>query len=346
MARPTIVIADDDQDLVELLTLRCRQFGFVVESAGDALTALLKIQRTRPSIVILDVNMPSGGGLNLREMMADNPDLVKIPVIIITGATDCETIRRCHNTCAYYVAKCPDIWPRIEPLLREFCPDVSSISPEDDDSSVASAEAMMSLDSVFAALSWDAAFLEKAKLDAENPPSDDSWVLCIDDDAEYAASLRMRFKQRGVHLVNATAGMSGYRQAFTSPADAILLDVNMPDGSGDYILRRLKENEITRDIPVIVVTGERSKPLERKMYNLGAAEYFTKPVEWERLWQAYTRVRATRASQGGLIGPSRRAMAAVDSSSPQGAMRSVGPSQASTATSPGFRSSTSAISTS
>jgi CheY-like chemotaxis protein len=58
----------------------------------------------------------------------------------------------------------------------------------------------------------------------------------------------------------------------------------MPDGNGEYILRRLKENAATRDIPVVVVTGSRDRMLERKMYNLGAAGYFTKPISWDDFW--------------------------------------------------------------
>jgi hypothetical protein len=37
----------------------------------------------------------------------------------MTGRTDPDTIIRCHNMCAYYVEKCPDVWSRLEPLLIE-----------------------------------------------------------------------------------------------------------------------------------------------------------------------------------------------------------------------------------
>ena len=39
---------------------------------------------------------------------------------MLTGRSDEETIRRCHNSCAYYVAKCSNVWPRVEALLREL----------------------------------------------------------------------------------------------------------------------------------------------------------------------------------------------------------------------------------
>ncbi len=115
-----ILIADDDKDLVDLLAMRCRHVGLGVETASDAMTALRKIDQIRPDLVILDVEMPAGNGLLVREMMAANEQLSQIPVIILTGKSDEDTIRRCHHYCAYYVAKCPDVWPRIEPLLNEL----------------------------------------------------------------------------------------------------------------------------------------------------------------------------------------------------------------------------------
>ena len=120
MGEHVILIADDDDDLVQLLARRCRHLGLGVDSASDAMTALRKIDQIHPNLVILDVDMPAGNGMRVREMMADHEQLASIPVIILTGKSDEETIRRCHNSCAYYVAKCPDVWPRIEPLLREI----------------------------------------------------------------------------------------------------------------------------------------------------------------------------------------------------------------------------------
>ena len=62
----------------------------------------------------------AGNGLSACEMMANHTELSTIPVIVMTGRSDKDTIRRCHLTCAYYVQKCPDIWQRLEPLVSEL----------------------------------------------------------------------------------------------------------------------------------------------------------------------------------------------------------------------------------
>lgn len=117
----TILIADDDEDLTQLLARRCQSLGLEVDIANDAPTALRKINEIRHDLVILDVDMPEqGGGLIVRQMMNSNVQLALIPAIILTGRSDERTIRRCHDSLSYYVPKCPNVWPRIEPLLNDL----------------------------------------------------------------------------------------------------------------------------------------------------------------------------------------------------------------------------------
>ena len=109
------------------------------------------------------------------------------------------------------------------------------------------------------------------------------WVLCIEDDDDVSRSLKLRLEAHGVAVVRASSGMQGYRHAYTYPADAIILDYNLPDGRGDYLLGRLKENPLTAHIPVIVVSGVKDRSVERKLRNMGAVNYLTKPVAFKEL---------------------------------------------------------------
>src|SRR5262245_27962916 len=91
-----ILIADDDESLVDALARRCEKLGARVERAHDGLAALIKIDALEPDLVILDVNMPSGSGLSVCEMVAHDPNLKAIPTIILTGRADGETIAACN----------------------------------------------------------------------------------------------------------------------------------------------------------------------------------------------------------------------------------------------------------
>ena len=70
MSAKTIVLADDDVDLVDFLTERCTQWGFSVIGVNNALDAINVIHRVVPDLVCIDVNMPAGNGLSVCEMMA------------------------------------------------------------------------------------------------------------------------------------------------------------------------------------------------------------------------------------------------------------------------------------
>lgn len=114
---------------------------------------------------------------------------------------------------------------------------------------------------------------------AKDPP----WLLHIEDDEDYSAAIKLRLEKHGVAVVRASSGVEGYTTAFTTPADAILLDYELPAAEGDYVLRRLKDNPVTRDVPVIVLSGRRDRALERQMLGLGAARYLTKPIDFDDL---------------------------------------------------------------
>jgi two-component system OmpR family response regulator len=133
----TIVIADDDAALVQMLRHRCEARGLRVRTAYDALAALNLVHEARPDVICLDVNMPSGNGLSVMEMILDEPGLSPTPVIMMTGVGGEEIIRRCHRYGAYYVEKCSDLWSRLEPLVREL---TESSSPDSASTAVAGAE--------------------------------------------------------------------------------------------------------------------------------------------------------------------------------------------------------------
>jgi len=120
MTAKSVLIADDDRDLARVLATRMKRLGLRVRVAHDALKTLNMVRDRTPDLICLDVSMPAGNGLSVCEMLATDPNSSSIPVIILTGRKDKETIRRCHDMCAYYVLKSPDVWKRIEPVLYEL----------------------------------------------------------------------------------------------------------------------------------------------------------------------------------------------------------------------------------
>lgn len=66
----------------------------------------------------------------------------------------------------------------------------------------------------------------------------------------------------------------------------ILLDLKMPKIDGLEVLEKLKSDERTREIPVVVLSSSREDPDVKKSYQLGANSYIVKPVEFDDFLQA------------------------------------------------------------
>jgi DNA-binding response OmpR family regulator len=83
MAR--IVVADDDADIRDLVVFKLEQSGHEVEAVGDGAAAVEASQRLRPDLVVLDLMMPGMGGLDACRALRQDPELARVPVILLTA---------------------------------------------------------------------------------------------------------------------------------------------------------------------------------------------------------------------------------------------------------------------
>ena len=70
----------------------------------------------------------------------------------------------------------------------------------------------------------------------------------------------------------------------------ILLDLKMPKVDGIEVLKQLKSHDLTKQIPVVVLTSSKENPDVEKCYELGVNSYIVKPVEFENFTKAVTEV--------------------------------------------------------
>ena len=87
----TVLIADDDRNIVELLKRGFIGRGYRVITAYDGRTALDLIRLNAPDLVVLDIMMPDIDGLTLGVEARNNESFCGMPVIIITGETQLKT---------------------------------------------------------------------------------------------------------------------------------------------------------------------------------------------------------------------------------------------------------------
>jgi CheY-like chemotaxis protein len=80
-----ILVVDDEQNIVDLLVVVLRGEGFDVTSANNGLDALKKVQKEKPDLVVLDVNMPQLDGWNVLSSIRASEETKSLAVIMCTN---------------------------------------------------------------------------------------------------------------------------------------------------------------------------------------------------------------------------------------------------------------------
>lgn len=107
----------------------------------------------------------------------------------------------------------------------------------------------------------------------------DRKVVLIVDDTPANLSLLNNILKDTYRTKIATSGKKALEIAFSdTPPDIVLLDIMMPEMDGYEVCEKLKENELTADIPVVFLTAKAAIEDETKGLSLGAVDYITKPV--------------------------------------------------------------------
>lgn len=109
-----------------------------------------------------------------------------------------------------------------------------------------------------------------------NTLHDKARILIVDDDAISAEILSANL-DKDYRIMIADSGGGALEFAQKNSPDLILLDIGLPDITGHEVCRALKNNDGTRDIPVIFTTARDTDEDELLGLNLGASDYFTKP---------------------------------------------------------------------
>lgn len=101
-------------------------------------------------------------------------------------------------------------------------------------------------------------------------------VLLVDDERETSTVFQVGLTTGGYNVVVAEDGKSALENAKKSKFDIILLDQMMPDMSGNDVLRALKADETTRNIPIAMLTNFGHDEMVKEALNLGANDYILK----------------------------------------------------------------------
>ena len=114
-------------------------------------------------------------------------------------------------------------------------------------------------------------------------------VMVIEDEKEIRDLVRYNLEREGFRVASADDGEKGLTQLFASRPDLLVLDLMLPSRNGLEILREVRAEPLTRDLPVLVLTA-RSAEMDKLLgFDHGADDYLTKPFSPREL---LARVRA------------------------------------------------------
>lgn len=114
-------------------------------------------------------------------------------------------------------------------------------------------------------------------------------IYVVEDDPDIREILSDNLGREGYRIRTFSGGASAQDAIFKAPPDLIILDLNLPEISGIELCRYLRENELTAELPIIMLTA-RSEEIDKIIgFEVGADDYVTKPFSPREL---LARVRA------------------------------------------------------
>jgi DNA-binding response OmpR family regulator len=257
-----ILIIEDDPRIVAALEIRLQASDYSTISAGDAASGLSKAVEHQPHLIVLDVSLPAGDGLQLGRKLRSLPETRRTPFIFVTGNQDPDLRAKAMDLGAAGLFEKPydadELLAVIGHALGEtgtFRRPIARFSPEVLPANVGSSRA-------------------SAKK-----------ILIIEDDRKIAMALAVRLKSAGYDASMAYDALSGVNDAVTCRPDLVLLDISIPAGNGFSVAERMKAL-IPTPTPIIFLTASKQASFRERAQQLGAAGYFEKPYEADALLAA------------------------------------------------------------
>jgi DNA-binding response OmpR family regulator len=137
--------------------------------------------------------------------------------------------------------------------------------------------------------------------EAIRPPQ----IMVVDDDKDTVTILARHLQREGFVPIEANSGAQCLKLVHENEVDVILLDLMMPEMDGFQVVKALKDNPETAEIPIIMITARDDMDARAEGMRLGVSDFLAKPVFRRQL---ASRVRA----QLEVVETSRNATAAMD----------------------------------
>ena len=248
MEKKSILIVEDNAFNMKLVRSLLKFGPYDILEAEDAETGLDLVQKHKPDLILMDIQLPGMDGLAATRIIKKDPALKDIPIIALTGfAMEGDEQKARAAGCDGYITKPID--------TRSFLKTVSDFLKTDKGVGLAST----------------------------GQSAHRSKILIVDDEPLNVKLLAGKLPQDEYEIIRAYGGEEALEKVATEAPDLILLDIMMPDIDGYEVTRRVKSNPGTKHIPIILVTALDGKEDRVMGLETGAEEFLSKPVNTTEL---------------------------------------------------------------
>jgi two-component system cell cycle response regulator len=247
-----ILVIEDNQANLELMTYLLKAFGYAVTSANDGEEGLAAVRRELPELIVCDVHLPRMDGREVVQQLKSDSVFCRIPIVAVTAlAMVGDRDRMLAAGFDGYIAK--PIVPESFVKQVEFF-----LSPKQRARPMAPAEAVQ----------------------AHMPAASPTTILVVDNTTDNIELARVSLEPFGYRVITSHSVAGGLELAHQSPPDLILSDVHMPGEDGFTFIKAVKADPRLNMIPFVFLsnTSAREKELAKALA-LGATKFIVRPIE-------------------------------------------------------------------
>ena len=125
-------------------------------------------------------------------------------------------------------------------------------------------------------------------------------IIIVDDDRDTREMLQVALEVEGYEVMLAANGLRLISSLHVDEPDLILLDVMMSWMDGFELCRSIKRNDEFSHIPVVFISGRKLPDDIKRGYDVGAVDYFTKPLDLDRLMSRINEIIGDATGQVGV----------------------------------------------
>ena len=257
---PRILVVEDNETAALQIRTALEDSGYRVEHALNGEDAIARVRQQAPNGIVLDLMMPGVDGFQVLEALRSAPSTAAIPVLVLTAkeltAADRARLKTNH----------------VQQLIQK--------------GSVDRAQLISALHTLVHPPAEQPLPLKAETSPDKEPQTTDpssTTLLIVEDNPDNLLTLTSVLQPLGYRLETATDGRQAIEKAFELRPALILMDMQLPEISGQEATRTIRQDPAMRSTPIIALTANAMKGDREKMLESGCNDYMSKPFDPDKL---------------------------------------------------------------